>query len=120
MSKRRHNYWLDANGYDHVSSDTRMTLTVDDGTGITNSDKVYQNLMKLVQNFPNKTQSVVNSALKRATASGQTLASKAVREEYDVSATGFRENTKSSKSITLDGNGGLTVNIHTILNLKTF
>lgn len=111
MSRKRDSGWLDANGYDHVSSDTRITLAVDDGTGITDSDKVIQSLMKLMQDFPNKTKSVVNSALKRATASGQTVASKAVREEYDVSATGFKENTKSSRTISADGSGGLTVNI---------
>lgn len=104
-------YWLDDNGYDHVSSDKLLSLTVDDGSDITGSDKVFESIMKLMQSFPKKTQSIVNSALKRATASGQAVASKAVREEYDVSATGFKENTKSSRTISADGNGGLTVNI---------
>lgn len=104
-------YWLDDNGYDHVSSDTKIALAVDDGTGITNSEKVFQSIMTLMESFPKKTQSVVNSALKRATASGQALASKAVREEYDVSTKGFKENTKSSRTISADGDGGLTVNI---------
>lgn len=111
MSKRRSNFWLDDNGYDHVSSDKLLTLTVDDGSNITDSDKVFESVMKLMQNFPKKTQSVVNSALKRATSSGQAIASKAVREEYSVSASGFSKNTKSSKNISVDSDGNLQVAI---------
>lgn len=104
-------HWLDDNGYDHVSSDKLITLTVDDGSDITDSDKIYENIMKLMQSFPSKTKSVVNSALKRATSSGQSLASKAVREEYSVSASGFSKNTKSSKNISVDSDGSLRVDI---------
>lgn len=110
MSRKRDSGWLDANGYDHVSmADPKwMYIDVDDGV---NSNRTSITLQTLIQEFPDKIKSVVNSALKRATASGQTVASKAVREEYDVSATGFKENTKSSRTISTDGNGGLTVNI---------
>lgn len=56
----------------------------------------------LLSGIPGGTKKAIDSAIRRASTSGEAFAARAVREEYYVSASVFKEYTKSSKQIVSD------------------
>ncbi len=78
----------------------------DDVAESSSIDRAY----KVLAGFPKGAQKAVGSAIKRAAQSGETYAARAVRNEYYVTASTFKEYTKSKRHIYTKG-GSTSVDI---------
>ncbi|MBE6537941.1 MAG: hypothetical protein E7671_00560 [Ruminococcaceae bacterium] len=72
-----------------------------DDIGATSLDRVT----KILAGIPGGAKKAIGSALKRASSSGEAFAARAVRSEYHIGASDFKEYTKSSKQISATSAG---------------
>ncbi len=66
---------------------------------------------KLLAGIPGGVGKAVGAALKRAAASGEAYAARAIRKEYVVKASDYKEYTKSKRHIVTDASGATEVSI---------
>ena len=72
-----------------------------DDVGDGSIDKVT----KLLAGFPRGAERAIGSAMKRAAASGEAYAARAVRDEYIISASDFKKYTTSRRHVVTDSSG---------------
>lgn len=83
-----------------ASSNKDREIWIDD-IGENSIDRVT----KLLAGIPGGAKKAMSSALKRASTSGEAFAAKAIRGEYYVSASDFKEYTKSTRHINTTAHG---------------
>lgn len=85
----------------YSSSDNKSRNIWVDDIGSNSIDRVT----KLLAGIPNGAKRALSSALKRASSSGEAFAARAVRAEYYISASDFKQFTKSSRNIVSTDSG---------------
>ena len=85
----------------YSSSENKNNNTWVDDIGSSSIDRVT----KLLAGIPKGAQKALSSALKRASSSGEAFAARAVRAEFYVSASDFKQFTKSDRNIVSTDSG---------------
>lgn len=71
----------------------------------------YDHAKKLLAGIPDGVSKAVGSALKRTASSGEAYAARAIRQEYIVKASDYKEYTRSKRHVTHDVSGATEVSI---------